>query len=129
MGPRPPATRMSTTSSISWTGSVSPGRAGWSRCRSLATSRARGAPRPSITQFDDFLAREVPLIEASPAFGSDGVILITFDEGTSNRGLGHGHQFAGGGNVAFLALGPLVKAGLYDATYDHYSFLRTLEDG
>jgi hypothetical protein len=83
----------------------------------------------SITQFDDFLAREVPLIEASPAFGSDGVILITFDEGTSNRGLGHGHQFAGGGNVAFVALGPLVNAGVYDATYDHYSFLRTLEDG
>lgn len=82
-----------------------------------------------ITQFDDFLVREIPKIEASPAFGTDGLIIITFDEGTSNRGDGNGHQFAGGGNVAFLALGPLVKTGTYDGVYDHYGFLRTMEDG
>jgi len=83
----------------------------------------------SITQFDNFLAREVPQIMSSPAFGTDGLILITFDEGTSNRGDGNGHQFSGGGNVAFVALGPLVRPGVYPATYDHYSFLRTMEDG
>ena len=32
------------------------------------------------TQFDDFLAREVPKIEASPAFGRDGVIIVVYDE-------------------------------------------------
>ena len=32
------------------------------------------------TQFDDFLAREVPLIESSPAFGRDGVIVVLYDE-------------------------------------------------
>jgi hypothetical protein len=32
------------------------------------------------TQFDDFLAREVPKIEASPAFGNNGVIIETYDE-------------------------------------------------
>ena len=29
------------------------------------------------SQFDDFLAREVPLIESSPAFDDDGVIVVT----------------------------------------------------
>lgn len=86
-------------------------------------------PGNAITQFDDFLAREVPKIMASPAFGADGLLVITFDEGTSNRGDGHGHQFAGGGNIAFVALGPLVQPGEYGGTYDHYSFLRTMEDG
>jgi len=83
----------------------------------------------SITQFDDFLTREVPQILSSPAFGTDGVLFITFDEGTSNRGDGNGHQFAGGGNIAFAALGPLVVPTTYKAAFDHYSFLRTLEDG
>ena len=84
----------------------------------------------AITQFDDFLAREIPAIQAYAAsYDPNTVILITFDEGTSNRGLGHGHQFAGGGNVAFVVLGSLVQPGMYGGTYDHYSFLRTMEDG
>lgn len=83
----------------------------------------------SITQFDNFLKREVPNITSSPAFGSDGLLIVTFDEGTSNRGDGNGHQFAGGGNVAFLAYGPQVQPGVDATTYDHYSLLRTLEDG
>jgi len=66
---------------------------------------------------------------SSPAFGAEGVLIITFDEGTSNRGDGVGHQFAGGGNVAFAALGPLVHPAGYTGVFDHYSFLRTLEDG
>jgi phosphatidylinositol-3-phosphatase len=82
-----------------------------------------------VSQFDSFLAREVPKIMSSPAFGSDGVLIITFDEGTSNRGDGVGHQFAGGGNIAFAVLGPLVEPGVYGGTFDHYSFLRTMEDG
>ena len=34
-----------------------------------------------VAQFDAFLRREVPKIEASPAFGATGVIFITYDEG------------------------------------------------
>jgi hypothetical protein len=86
-------------------------------------------PGSAVGQFDTFLAHEVPKILASPAFGSDGVLFITFDEGTSNLGDGVGHQFAGGGNVAFLAVGPHVKVGTQGGEFDHYSFLRTLEDG
>jgi phosphatidylinositol-3-phosphatase len=78
-------------------------------------------------QFDTFLSNEIPLIQT---YDPDALVIVTFDEGTSNRGLGHGHQFAGGGNVAWFALGPLVQAGSSsDTNYDHYSLLRTLEDG
>lgn len=99
---------------------------------------------PSATgQFDAFLRREVPKILASPAFGPDAVLIITFDEGTSTGG-GQGANgstpcdawvdcpnfFKGGGNVPFLVISDLVKPGVYDASVrDHYSLLRTLENG
>jgi phosphatidylinositol-3-phosphatase len=83
----------------------------------------------SIEQFDAFLATEVPLIENSPAFGSDGVLIITFDEGTSNKGPASSKQFSGGGNVVFAVVSPLAAPGEYSTTYNHYSFLRTMEDG
>ena len=72
-------------------------------------------------QFDAFLKREVPKIESSPAFGSNGLILITYDEWST----GSNHR------VAFLALGPQVKPGVYSkgGPYSHYSLLRMLEDG
>jgi phosphatidylinositol-3-phosphatase len=82
-----------------------------------------------IAQFDAFLAKEVPLIERSPAFGSDGVLIITFDEGTSNQGPGSSKQFNGGGNVVFAVLSPLARHTLDANPYNHYSLLRTLEDG
>jgi hypothetical protein len=76
-----------------------------------------------VRQFDLFLHREVPKIEASPAFGKDGVILITYDEwGDATP---HNHR------VVFLALGPQVKPGIYASggPYTHYGLLRTIEDG
>lgn len=84
-----------------------------------------------VAQFDAFLGKEVPLIENSPEFLLDpnAVLIITFDEGTSNQGPGSSKQFSGGGNVAFAVLGPLVRSGTDSNNYNHYSFLRTLEDG
>jgi phosphatidylinositol-3-phosphatase len=79
-----------------------------------------------VEQFDSFLSREIPQITANDP---SALIIVTFDEGTSNQGLGHGHQFQGGGNVAWFAMGSQVVPGVYGANYDHYSFLRTLEDG
>jgi phosphatidylinositol-3-phosphatase len=50
------------------------------------------------------------------------VIFVTFDEGTTDRG--------GGGRVATLALGPLVRRGAQaTAPTNHYGLLRTIEDG
>ncbi len=81
------------------------------------------------TQFDDFLAQQVPQIEASPAFGSDGVIIVTYDEDERAGGLAKKHGFGSGGHVACAILGPQVALGRYDQEWYHYSLLRTLEDG
>jgi hypothetical protein len=75
------------------------------------------------------LAREVPKIEASPAFGSDGVIVITYDEDQRKDGLAKKHGFGSGGPVVCAIQSPLVRPGEYAGTYYHYSLLRTLEDG
>ncbi len=73
-----------------------------------------------VRQFDDFLRREIPKIEASPAYGTDGVIVITYDSGTSPK-----HQ-----QILFMVLGSQVRPGVYGGgPYSHYSLLRTLEDG
>ena len=72
-------------------------------------------------QFDAFLRREVPKIEASPAFRANGLILITYDEWGDATPKNH--------RVAFAALGPQVRPGIYGGAFSHYSLLRTLEDG
>jgi hypothetical protein len=77
--------------------------------------------RNRITQFDDFLRREIPKIEASPAFGPRSLIVVTFDEGSDASPTGP---------VVFAALGPLVRPGTYGTLgLNHYSFLRTMEQG
>ena len=81
-----------------------------------------------VRQFDDFLQREVPQILASPAFGSNGVLIVTFDEGTINSP-NHADKFGQGGNVAFAVVSQLANVGSYGNEWNHYSFLRTLEDG
>jgi phosphatidylinositol-3-phosphatase len=81
------------------------------------------------TQFDDFLAQEVPKIEASPAFGSNGVIIVTYDEDERAGGLAPKNGLGSGGHVVCAIISPLVAAGSYDRQYYHYSLLRTIEDG
>jgi hypothetical protein len=75
-----------------------------------------------VRHFDAFLRREVPRIEASPAFGRDGVIIVTWDEGADPP--------EDPGHVATLVLGPLVRPGAVDRTrHDHYGLERTLAAG
>jgi hypothetical protein len=81
------------------------------------------------TQFDEFLRREIPLIEASPLFGSDGVIIILYDEDERAGGMASKQGLNQGGHTACAILSPLVAPGSYDETTNHYSVLRTLEDG
>jgi hypothetical protein len=85
----------------------------------------------NIEQFDAFLAREIPKIQASPAFGTDGVIVVVYDEGQ-----GQGPNYAdnqpagfGGGNVELAVMSPLVQPSIYGGLHNHYGLLRTLEDG
>lgn len=75
---------------------------------------------------DAWLASWVPRILASNAWKSDGVLFITWDEGTSNDGC---CQYATGGHVATLVISPLAKPHYQSsAPYDHYSLLRTVTD-
>jgi hypothetical protein len=81
--------------------------------------------KSAIAQFDTFLSNEVPAIQA---FDPGSLIIITFDEGTSNKGPSNSKQFAGGGNIVFLAIGPGVSANHTDSTpSNHYGLLKTLE--
>jgi hypothetical protein len=81
------------------------------------------------TQFDDFLAQEIPKIEASPAFGRNGVIIVTYDEDERAGGLAPKNGLGSGGQVVCAIISPLAAAGSYDQEYFHYSLLRTIEDG
>ncbi len=80
-------------------------------------------------QFDRFLEREIPKIESSPAFGDDGLIVVTYDEDQRQDGLAKKWGFGMGGHVVCALIGPQVEPGSYDGTFYHYSLLRTLEDG
>jgi hypothetical protein len=71
-----------------------------------------------ITEYDNFLQKEIPLIEASPAFGSDGVIFVTYDEGGGQNP-----------NTMMAVVGSQVQAGTYTGHYDHYSTVATIEQG
>jgi hypothetical protein len=80
-------------------------------------------------QFDEFLAREIPLIESSPAFGDDGVIVVTYDEDQRMGGLAAKNGLGSGGHIVCALISPLVRPGEdADRTYS-YSALRTIQDG
>jgi len=81
------------------------------------------------TQFDEFLRREIPLIEASPLYGSDGVIIVLYDEDERAGGMAKKQGLGQGGHTACAIVSPLVAPGSYGDTTYHYSILRTLEDG
>ena len=73
-----------------------------------------------VTEYDNFLKKEIPLIEASPAFGSDGVIFVTYDEG---------NRRSADPNTMMAVTGPQVHAGTYTGNYDHYSTVAAIEKG
>ena len=88
---------------------------------------------------DKFLREWVPQIVASPAFKQDGLLVITFDEGTdaatccgetNPAGAPQPGKFGpGGGRIGTVVLSPLVKPGtVSDVPYNHYSLLRSIED-
>jgi acid phosphatase len=76
----------------------------------------------SIATGDAFLKDFVPLITGSPAFAKS-LLVITWDEGTSGTG--------GGGQVATIVISPVLSSsGMQSSVgHDHYSLLRTIEDG
>jgi hypothetical protein len=75
----------------------------------------------SIGTGDAWLSSFLPRILASSAYHEGGLILLTWDEGSTNAG--------GGGRVATIVISPLARTGFTSAVaHDHYSLLRTIED-
>ena len=73
----------------------------------------------TIEQGDAFLASMVPRITASPDF-ADGLLLITWDEGSSAIG--------GGGRVATIVVSSRTAPGFRSGTaHTHYSLLATIQ--
>jgi hypothetical protein len=73
---------------------------------------------------DQYLRGIVPQLLG--ALGPDGLLVITFDEGTTNSGCCGG---AAGGRVATVLLGPQVRRGArFHGAYTQYSLLATIED-
>jgi phosphatidylinositol-3-phosphatase len=114
---------------------------------------ADGKPGGLISA-DLFLKHWVPLIQASPAFKKDGLLVITFDESEivsrtdpdepdtrassgdasaccNERAPNVEHAGilgAGGGYIGAVALSPFIKPGTVSSVpYNHYSLLRTIE--
>ncbi len=97
-----------------------------------------------LTEIAAFLQIWIPRIMASPAYKQNGMIVITFDEGSTNAaccgetaGLTPSHpdtalpgmQGPGGGRVETVLLSKFIKPGTVSAMpYNHYSTLRSIED-
>lgn len=65
-------------------------------------------------------------LAASSAWTPGTRFVLTFDEGTTDRGCCHGQ--AAGGRVATIVQGPGLRGGRTDRTpYDHYSLLASIE--
>jgi hypothetical protein len=73
---------------------------------------------------DRFLAHLVPTLRR--AIGADGYIVLTWDEGTTDRACCGGSR---GGAIATIVAGRLVRRGArLRRPIDHYGVLRTIED-
>lgn len=92
-----------------------------------------------LVSADKFLREWVPQILASPAFKQDGLLVITFDEGTDGaaccgeQGLPGGPQPGqfgpGGGRIGAVLISPFIAPGtVSQVPYNHYAFLRSMED-
>jgi hypothetical protein len=115
---------------------------GHDACASNGNSQLAGA--------DQFLKVVVPAIQASPAYKEDGLIVILFDEGSTNlqccgekkapnlsltENNGYpvpdpGPYGDGGGQTGAILLSPFVTPNSVDAVnrFNHYSYLRSMED-
>jgi hypothetical protein len=74
----------------------------------------------SVATGDRWLRQNIVPLLREPQL-AESVIFVVFDEGSTDAG--------GGGHVAALALGPLVRPGSqFDRPTSHYGLLRTIED-
>jgi hypothetical protein len=76
-----------------------------------------------------FLAHWIPIIQASAAYKNHGLILITFDEGTTTKSCCGESKFStGGGQVGAILLFPGMHKHKSNCSYNHFAELRSWED-
>jgi hypothetical protein len=77
----------------------------------------------SVARADTFLHRLYQELAGSSAWRPGTLLVVTFDEGKSSRGIGG----RGGGHVATIVVGPGVPRGRDPTSYDHYALLRSIK--
>jgi len=108
-------------------------------CHDGHDTPCRNGEPGGLKSADAFLRVWVPRILASPAFRQDGLLMITFDEGTDAQaccreqglpgGPAPGRFGPGGGRIGAVLLSPFIAPGTQSSVpYNHYSLLRTIED-
>jgi hypothetical protein len=72
-----------------------------------------------LSQIDNWLAAQIPMILNSTAYSNNGAIFITWDEGVNDDG-----------PIGMIVLSPLIRAGGYgnNIYYTHSSTLRTFQE-
>src|SRR5207248_10146361 len=79
----------------------------------------------SVAVGDQYLSRTIPELEKN--LGPRGLIILTWDEGTSEAGCCQ--QKARGGHIPLILVGPGVKpGGRSNVALSHYSTLRSIEE-
>jgi len=94
-----------------------------------------------LVSADRFLRHWVPLILDAPAFQESGLLAILFDEAEGgdasaccNQPIGPNTPLAGitglgGGRTGAVLISPFIRGGsVNDTPYNHFSFLRSIED-
>jgi hypothetical protein len=108
-------------------------------CHDGHDAPCRNGEPGGLVSADAFLRQWVPRILASPAFRADGLLVITFDEGTDGGvccgeqglpgGPAPGMYGLGGGRIGAVLLSPFIAPGTVSRVpYNHYSLLRSIED-
>jgi phosphatidylinositol-3-phosphatase len=108
-------------------------------CHDGHDAPCKNGEKGGLISANAFLQTWVPRILNSPAYKKDGLLIITFDEGTAGDaccgeqplpgGPQPGQFGPGGGQIGAVLLSPFIKPGTTSTVaYNHYSFLRTLED-
>jgi phosphatidylinositol-3-phosphatase len=77
----------------------------------------------SVARADSFLRGLYQQLAGSSAWRPGTVLVVTFDEGKSSRGIGG----QGGGHVATIVVGPGIAPARDPNRYDHYALLRSIE--
>lgn len=85
------------------------------RCHNMHDPCASG---DAIRNGDNFLAEEIPKLQASKAYAEGGAIFVTWDES-------EGAEVP----IGMIVLSPLARAGYHSTTaFTHSSFLRTMQE-